>query len=51
MKSEEHQMTYSLDLRQRVVDFVKKNGGSKAEASRVYDVSIWCVYDWCKELI
>ena len=40
-------MTYSLDLRQRVVDFVK-NGGSKAEASRVYEVSIWCVYDWCK---
>lgn len=40
-------MTYSLDLRQRVVDFVE-NGGSKAEASRVYKVSIWCVYDWCK---
>ena len=40
-------MTYSLDLRKRVVDFVK-NGGSKAEASRVCNVSIWCVYDWCK---
>ena len=40
-------MTYSLDLRKRVVDFVN-NGGSKAEASRVYEVSIWCVYDWCK---
>ena len=40
-------MTYSLDLRKRVVDFVK-NGGSKAEAARVYEISIWCVYDWCK---
>jgi transposase len=42
-------MTYSLDLRQRVVDFVK-NGGSKAEASRVYEVSEWCVYEWCKRI-
>lgn len=42
-------MTYSLDLRKRVVEFVK-NGGSKAEASRVYKVSIWCVYDWCKRV-
>ena len=40
-------MTYRLDLRQRAVEFVK-NGGSKAEASRVYKVSIWCIYDWCK---
>lgn len=40
-------MTYSLDLRRRVVEFVEQ-GGSKAEASRVYRVSIWCVYDWCK---
>ena len=29
------------------VDFVR-NGSSKAEASRVYEVSIWCIYDWCK---
>ena len=40
-------MTYSLDLRKRVVNFVK-NGGSKTEASRIYEVSLWCVYDWCK---
>jgi transposase len=40
-------MTYSLDLRQRVVNFVKK-GGSKSEASRRYEVSRWCVYDWCQ---
>ena len=38
-------MTYSVDLRKRVVDFVVA-GGSKAEASRRYGVSIWCVNDW-----
>lgn len=40
-------MTYSIDLRKRVVDFVK-DGGSKAEASRRYQVSLWCVNDWSK---
>ncbi len=40
-------MTYSLDLRKRVVQFVK-DGGSKAEASRRYEVSRWCVYGWCR---
>lgn len=40
-------MTYSIDLRKRVVEFVQK-GGSKAEASRRYQVSLWCVNDWCK---
>ncbi|MEO0011896.1 MAG: hypothetical protein RLZZ535_285 [Cyanobacteriota bacterium] len=40
-------MTYSVDLRKRVVKFVQ-NGGSKAEASRRYQVSIWCVNDWCR---
>lgn len=40
-------MTYSLDLRKRVVDFVVA-GGSKAEASRRYEVSLWCVNDWCR---
>lgn len=40
-------MTYSIDLRKRVVEFVHK-GGSKAEASRRYQVSLWCVNDWCK---
>lgn len=39
-------MTYSLDLRQRVVDFVS-HGGSKYEASRRFSVSVWCVNDWC----
>ena len=40
-------MTYSIDLRKRVVEFVSR-GGSKAEASRQYEVSLWCVNDWCK---
>ena len=40
-------MTYSIDLRKRVVEFVT-DGGSKAEAFRQYKVSLWCVNDWCK---
>ncbi len=40
-------MTYSIDLRKRVVEFVL-DGGSKAEASRRYKVSLWCVNDWCQ---
>ena len=40
-------MTYSLDLRRRVVNYVE-DSGSKAEASRIDQVSIWCVEDWCK---
>lgn len=40
-------MTYSVDLRKRVVNFVA-GGGSKAEASRRYKVSLWCVNDWCQ---
>ncbi|NJK57672.1 MAG: IS630 family transposase, partial [Pleurocapsa sp. SU_5_0] len=40
-------MTYSVDLRKRVVEFVAA-GGSKAEASRRYEVSLWCVNDWCQ---
>lgn len=40
-------MTYSIDLRKRVVEFVQ-NGGSKAQASRQYKVSLWCVNNWCK---
>ena len=40
-------MTYRVDLRKRVVDFVAA-GGSKAEASRRYQVSLWCVNNWCQ---
>jgi putative transposase len=38
-------MTYSMDLRQRVVAFVR-DGGSKSEAARRFGVSRWCVYNW-----
>ena len=38
-------MTYSEDLRERVLAFVQ-DGGSKSEASRRFNVSRWCVYDW-----
>ena len=38
-------MTYSIDLRERVVDFVR-SGGSKAEAARRFGVHRDTVYDW-----
>jgi len=40
-------MTYSIDLRKSVVLYVDQ-GGSKAEASRVFNISLWCVNNWCK---
>ena len=40
-------MTYSIDLRKKVFDFVNE-GGSKAKASRRFGVSLWCVDDWFK---
>ena len=38
-------MSYSSDGRKHVLDFVDK-GGSKAEASRIYNVSRTCIYNW-----
>ena len=38
-------MSYSSDLRKRVLDFLS-SGGSKAEASRTYNVSRTCIYNW-----
>jgi len=38
------EMTYSVDLRERVIGFVK-SGGSKSEAARQFKVSRWCVYE------
>jgi len=35
--------TYSMDLRRRIVGFVKQSG-SKAEAARRFNVSRWTVY-------
>ncbi|MFN5857324.1 MAG: IS630 transposase-related protein, partial [Pseudanabaenaceae cyanobacterium] len=40
-------MTYSVDLRERVVEYVR-GGGSKAEAARRYAVSEATVYAWLK---
>lgn len=40
-------MHYSIDLRKRVIEFVK-SGGSKASASRRFKVSQWCVFNWLK---
>jgi len=38
-------MTYSVDLRKKVVRFAR-DGGGQAEAARHYGVSLWCVQDW-----
>ena len=38
-------MTYSLDLRERVVGYVR-SGGSKAEAARRFGVHRDTVYEW-----
>ena len=40
-------MTYSLDLRERVVYFVQ-NGGSKADAARIFCINHNTVYAWCR---
>ena len=38
-------MSYSVDLRKRVVSFVE-SGGSKSEAARRFEVSRKTVYNW-----
>jgi transposase len=40
-------MSYSEDLRRRVVRYVRQ-GGSKAQGARRFEVSLWCVKDWVK---
>jgi len=40
-------MTYSIDLRKRVVSYVEE-GGFKSEAAQIFGVSLWCVNDWCQ---
>ncbi|NRA90898.1 MAG: hypothetical protein HRU43_07225 [Simkaniaceae bacterium] len=39
-------MAYSLDLREKVVNFVSA-GGKKSDAKRLFGVSLWCVNNWC----
>lgn len=38
-------MTYSLDLRERAINFVKQ-GGSKAEAALVFGINRQTLYNW-----
>lgn len=38
-------MSYSTDLRKRVLDFIK-TGGSKTEAERLFKVSRRTIYNW-----
>jgi transposase len=38
-------MTYSLDLRERAISFVKQ-GGNKSEAARVFGVNRQTLYNW-----
>ena len=38
-------MTYSTDLRERVLDFIT-NGGSKAAAERTFGISRRTIYNW-----
>ena len=40
-------MAYSLDLRQRVVDFINQ-GGSKRDAAKIYQVCETTIYAWLK---
>jgi transposase len=41
-------MSYSIDLRARVVNYIE-NGGGKAEAARLFNVSRVTVYKWLKK--
>ena len=38
-------MAYSIDLRKRVLDFIE-NGGSKVEASKLFNISRDIIYKW-----
>ena len=40
-------MSYSIDLRERVIEFVQ-NGGRKTEAVRRFKVGRRTIYDWLK---
>ena len=38
-------MSYSIDLRERVIDYVH-SGGSQVEASRLFNVARKTIYNW-----
>jgi len=38
-------MTYSIDLRERAVSYVR-SGGSQSEASRIFKVTSRSIYNW-----
>ena len=38
-------MSYSVDLRERVITFIEE-GGSKVDAARIFDVSRNTIYSW-----
>ena len=40
-------MSYSIDLRKRVLDFIE-GGGSKVEAAKRYNISRGTIYKWLK---
>lgn len=41
-------MSYSVDLRKRVLDFIE-SGGSKVEASHLFKVSLKSVFNWVRQ--
>lgn len=41
-------MSYSIDLRERVIKFIE-NGGSKMEAVRTFSISRETIYSWLKK--
>jgi transposase len=41
-------MSYSINLRKKVIDYVNE-GGSKASASKIFEVSQPIIYRWLKK--
>jgi transposase len=41
-------MAYSIDLRKRVVNFVRNKQGTQLAAANLFKISLWCVKQWLK---